>query len=242
MAIYGEEDWTALSAKHKEDAEDAAPAAGSPDGPRATSSRPAHEPGRARAAGRGGAPPSSPIPGCAGRSISAPSLYLVLALGSMNVNWARLAEGLSRGGRFVQGFPAPQLLVARRRHHDRPAGKHHHDGVRHRRRHRPVDPGRHRRGAQHRSPSRLFSLPRYRRRHALVPGDPVRHLLRRHVRFRHLRRLPHHYVRHHRLPRQAAGRGHRGYRRRRRPRRCAPRGPAGGRCSTTASSPRSCRG
>ena len=28
-------------------------------------------------------------------------LYLVLALGSMNVNWARLAEGLSRGARFV---------------------------------------------------------------------------------------------------------------------------------------------
>ena len=36
-------------------------------------------------------------------------LYLVLALGSMNVNWARLAEGLSRGARFVQGFLSPNF-------------------------------------------------------------------------------------------------------------------------------------
>ena len=35
--------------------------------------------------------------------------YLVLALGSMNVNWARLAEGLSRGWRFVQGFLQPNF-------------------------------------------------------------------------------------------------------------------------------------
>jgi len=35
--------------------------------------------------------------------------YLVLALGSMNVNWSRLADGLSRGWRFVQGFLQPNF-------------------------------------------------------------------------------------------------------------------------------------
>jgi phosphonate transport system permease protein len=35
--------------------------------------------------------------------------YLVLALGSMNVNWARLAEGLGRGWRFIQGFVQPNF-------------------------------------------------------------------------------------------------------------------------------------
>lgn len=35
--------------------------------------------------------------------------YLVLALNSMNVNWARLADGLSRGWRFIQGFLQPNF-------------------------------------------------------------------------------------------------------------------------------------
>ncbi len=35
--------------------------------------------------------------------------YLVVAVGSMNVNWARLAEGLSRGWRFIEGFLHPNF-------------------------------------------------------------------------------------------------------------------------------------
>jgi phosphonate transport system permease protein len=38
-------------------------------------------------------------------------LYLVAALGSMNVNWSRLAEGLSRGARFVGGFLSPDFAA-----------------------------------------------------------------------------------------------------------------------------------
>ncbi|HEX5959008.1 MAG TPA: phosphonate ABC transporter, permease protein PhnE [Hyphomicrobiaceae bacterium] len=37
--------------------------------------------------------------------------YLVLALGSMDVNWARLADGFSRGWRFVEGFLRPNFLA-----------------------------------------------------------------------------------------------------------------------------------
>ncbi|MDP2171607.1 MAG: phosphonate ABC transporter, permease protein PhnE [Rhodocyclaceae bacterium] len=36
-------------------------------------------------------------------------LYLVLALGSLEVNWARLVEGLERGGRFVAAFVQPDF-------------------------------------------------------------------------------------------------------------------------------------
>ncbi|MGE3064597.1 MAG: phosphonate ABC transporter, permease protein PhnE [Hyphomicrobiaceae bacterium] len=35
--------------------------------------------------------------------------YLALALGSMSINWARLAEGLGRGWRFVEGFLQPNF-------------------------------------------------------------------------------------------------------------------------------------
>lgn len=38
------------------------------------------------------------------------ALYLVLALGSVNVNWARLAEGLRRGGAFVSAFAHPDFV------------------------------------------------------------------------------------------------------------------------------------
>jgi phosphonate transport system permease protein len=37
--------------------------------------------------------------------------YLVLALGSMSVNWARLADGLARGWRFVEGFLHPNFTA-----------------------------------------------------------------------------------------------------------------------------------
>ncbi|MGQ4877444.1 phosphonate ABC transporter, permease protein PhnE [Billgrantia sp. LNSP4103-1] len=35
--------------------------------------------------------------------------YLVLALGSVEVNWVRVIEGLERGARFVQGFLQPDF-------------------------------------------------------------------------------------------------------------------------------------
>ena len=37
--------------------------------------------------------------------------YLVVALGTMHVNWARLAEGLGRGWRFIQGFLQPNFTA-----------------------------------------------------------------------------------------------------------------------------------
>jgi phosphonate transport system permease protein len=37
------------------------------------------------------------------------ALYLVLAIGSVEVNWARAAAGLERGARFAQGFLAPDF-------------------------------------------------------------------------------------------------------------------------------------
>ena len=41
---------------------------------------------------------------------SGAALYLVLALGSVQVNWARLAEGLKRGGAFVGAFAHPDFV------------------------------------------------------------------------------------------------------------------------------------
>lgn len=35
--------------------------------------------------------------------------YLVMALGSMNINWTRLTEGLGRGWRFIEGFLHPNF-------------------------------------------------------------------------------------------------------------------------------------
>src|SRR2546421_11655872 len=37
--------------------------------------------------------------------------YLIAALSSINVNWMRLAEGLGRGWRFVQGFINPNFTT-----------------------------------------------------------------------------------------------------------------------------------
>jgi phosphonate transport system permease protein len=37
--------------------------------------------------------------------------YLVLALGSLSVNWTRLADGLARGWRFVDGFLHPDFTA-----------------------------------------------------------------------------------------------------------------------------------
>lgn len=38
-------------------------------------------------------------------------LYLWAALGSIDVNWARVSEGLARGGRFVTGFASPDFVT-----------------------------------------------------------------------------------------------------------------------------------
>jgi phosphonate transport system permease protein len=37
-------------------------------------------------------------------------LYLVLAIGSVEVNWTRVYEGLERGWRFIQGFLVPDFI------------------------------------------------------------------------------------------------------------------------------------
>ncbi|TQV82297.1 phosphonate ABC transporter, permease protein PhnE [Denitrobaculum tricleocarpae] len=37
-------------------------------------------------------------------------LYLVLALGTMEVNWSRVYEGLDRGGRFILAFSQPDFV------------------------------------------------------------------------------------------------------------------------------------
>jgi len=36
-------------------------------------------------------------------------VYLVIAIGTIEVNWARIAEGMERGGRFVGGFLQPDF-------------------------------------------------------------------------------------------------------------------------------------
>jgi len=36
-------------------------------------------------------------------------LYLVLAFGSLEINWARLVEGIERGGRFIAAFVQPDF-------------------------------------------------------------------------------------------------------------------------------------
>lgn len=36
-------------------------------------------------------------------------LYLILAIGSVDVNWMRVYDGLERGGRFIQGFLMPDF-------------------------------------------------------------------------------------------------------------------------------------
>jgi phosphonate transport system permease protein len=38
-------------------------------------------------------------------------LYLVLAVGGLQVNWARVSEGLTRGARFLAGFAHPDFLT-----------------------------------------------------------------------------------------------------------------------------------
>lgn len=43
--------------------------------------------------------------------MSLAALYLILALGSVNINWARVAEGMDRGMRFVSGFLAPDFTT-----------------------------------------------------------------------------------------------------------------------------------
>jgi phosphonate transport system permease protein len=47
---------------------------------------------------------------------SAAVVYLVLAVGSIEVNWSRVAEGLSRGWAFVTSFFNPDFVSPRRRH------------------------------------------------------------------------------------------------------------------------------
>jgi phosphonate transport system permease protein len=36
-------------------------------------------------------------------------VYLILAIGSIEVNWARLSEGMARGGRFIMAFTQPDF-------------------------------------------------------------------------------------------------------------------------------------
>ena len=78
-------------------------------------------------------------------------------------------------------------------------------------RHRAVDPGRHRRRQEHRAGAGLLLLPRHPGGVAQLPGGDPRHLLRQAVRLRPVRGRCDAVVRHHRLLRQAAGRGHRGH-------------------------------
>src|SRR5690606_1573076 len=37
--------------------------------------------------------------------------YLAFALGTIDVNWARVAEGLERGQRFISGFLSPDFTT-----------------------------------------------------------------------------------------------------------------------------------
>ena len=37
-------------------------------------------------------------------------VYLILSLGSLEINWARISQGLERGWAFVQGFLQPDFF------------------------------------------------------------------------------------------------------------------------------------
>jgi phosphonate transport system permease protein len=41
------------------------------------------------------------------------AIYLLLALGSLEINWARVADGLGRGWQFVKAFAPPDVLSRR---------------------------------------------------------------------------------------------------------------------------------
>lgn len=54
-------------------------------------------------------PPLIRRPGLRAAALGAAVLYLALSVGSLDVNWLRVAQGLERGGRFVAGFLAPDF-------------------------------------------------------------------------------------------------------------------------------------
>jgi phosphonate transport system permease protein len=140
----------------------------------------------------------------------AAAVYLVLATASIDVNWSRVAEGLSRGWAFIASFFNPDFVSR---------GTDIRDGILESViitvastvvGHPDFDSDRAWSRAQHRAASGLPRLPRHRRTLAGTQRDHRRHPAGGDLRLRPARRLPHPVVCHHRLPRQALGRGHRG--------------------------------
>ncbi len=83
-------------------------------------------------------------------------IYLALAISSVEVNWQRVAEGLERGWRFVQGFLAPDFISRWGDIQTGPDREPDHDVDLDRRRRAHLDPDRHRRRAQPGALARLL--------------------------------------------------------------------------------------
>ena len=117
-------------------------------------------------------------------------VYLVLAIGTLEVNWERVIVGLERGQRFIMGFLQPDFTS---RWNDIYRGLIESltmtltstvIGV------ISFGPRRHRRGAQPGTGAGLLRLPRDHRRKPLLAGGDHRDLPRGDVRFRPLCRVP----------------------------------------------------
>jgi phosphonate transport system ATP-binding protein len=140
-------------------------------------------------------------------------VYLVLAVGSVEVNWARFYDGLERGQRFIMGFLQPDFTS---RWRDISQGLVESltmtltstvvgvaISI-------PIGIG----AARNIAPRVIYFICRVdHRRQPCAAGGDHRHLLRGDVRLRPLRGVPDADLRHDRLHRQAAGRRHRGDRR-----------------------------
>src|SRR5262245_44717820 len=229
-SIYGEEDWSATIRKVGEEAGEAEEDNVLPfDPPRPDRNRLARQPGCPATAGPlamtaerpcvpschrtpplekaaadrvGLAAPDARNRGCGLSRVGVPD-----DAGELGAGMGWLA---ARCGIHLRVLPAGfcQPLGRNRRRHCRKSLD---DGRLYRRRHRALDSRRHRCSEKHRAGADLLFLPRRARDLAALSGRHPSSLLRQAVRLRAFRRLRDAFVRHYRLLRQAACRGHRGY-------------------------------
>ena len=166
------------------------------------------------------------------------AVYLALVFQTTPVNWTRVWEGLPRGAAFMSAFFPPDFVSR----WDEIA-----EGIAESlwmtvvstvvgiALSIPVGIG----AAKNIAPAPVYYFCRARARDlAQLPGNHPGDLLRQAVRFRAVRRPRDAFLRHHRLLRQAACRGHRGHGSRRRRKPCARRARAGCNGSITACSRR----
>jgi hypothetical protein len=232
--IYGEEDWNAMRQGDEEQNERRGGRA-RPHGGAGQMSEPALSHAWRR-------PPQIVTgPALADRVAARHLVYLVLAVGSVEVNWARVYDGLERGQRFIMGFLQPDFTS---RWRDISQGLVESltmtltstvvgvaISV-------PIGIG----AARNLAPRWIYYICR-----SIIAvsrcaaGGDHRDLLRGDVRLRPLRGVPDAELRHHRLSSPSCWPTTSRRSTRRRPRPCAPPARRGGSWSTTPCSRRSCR-